>query len=237
MKRVMKRCGNFTMIELLVVIAIIAILAALLLPSLKQAKEVARQINCKNNLKQFGLSEQMYIEDYGYALPAGGFSGYDPEYLGSHLYLLRPYLQTENIMPGSFYVGGGSRNDPPCKYRCPSVRIEDTVDGNPWTGVQWGFNQGTIGLNYKAFTEATAKNPKVRYPSRLSRFGDTYGIGANKFTMSSPGQTAEYRPWHFYGANIVYFDTHVDTRKKFSFSHVGMTPFWNPSATYTNLAD
>jgi prepilin-type N-terminal cleavage/methylation domain-containing protein len=69
----------FTLIELLIVIAIVAILTALLLPVLSQAKARAQSVKCLSNLlHQVGLGLKMYMDDNKQTYPAARSSQLDP---------------------------------------------------------------------------------------------------------------------------------------------------------------
>ncbi len=64
---------GFTLIELLVVVAIIALLLAILLPSLAKAREQARRAVCLSNLHQFGSAFSLYSADHKQLLPMVGY--------------------------------------------------------------------------------------------------------------------------------------------------------------------
>ena len=67
-----RRRFGFTLVELLVVIAIIGILVSLLLPAVNSAREAARNLQCKNNLRQVGLASINHVDTQGY-FPTGGW--------------------------------------------------------------------------------------------------------------------------------------------------------------------
>ncbi len=75
-ERTLRGCKlrGFTLIELLVVIAIIAVLLAIIMPTMRKVKEVTRETLCKSNLKNVGLAVQMYLDDYDRKIPDTGSS-------------------------------------------------------------------------------------------------------------------------------------------------------------------
>jgi prepilin-type N-terminal cleavage/methylation domain-containing protein/prepilin-type processing-associated H-X9-DG protein len=107
--------GNaFTLIELLVVIAIIAILAGMLLPALKLAKQAAKLSSCTNNLKQISLAFNGYEGDWNSYLPYGKITngpGWDT--------LLYEYLSTKDLTTAEFnnYIPFSKKLS---IYQCPA---------------------------------------------------------------------------------------------------------------------
>src|SRR5688572_15472430 len=86
-----KKRSGFTLIELLVVIAIIAMLAAMLLPTLGRAKQRAWATACLSNVKQIGVATRMYADDNADALPRSAHQG------ASWVATLQPYCGGTNL--------------------------------------------------------------------------------------------------------------------------------------------
>jgi prepilin-type N-terminal cleavage/methylation domain-containing protein len=145
------RRRGFTLIELLVVIAIIAVLIALLLPAVQQAREAARRIQCKNNLKQIGLSVHNYADIFGQVPPGGTLLTNVASSSWSVHGRLLPYLDQatlSNVVDLSLRWSGQMAIDGlriPV-YVCPSDAKAGTIraDTTPkLCATTYGFNHGT----------------------------------------------------------------------------------------------
>lgn len=103
----MRKQRGFTLVELLVVIAIIAMLVTLLLPAVQAARESARGMQCKNNLKQIGLALLNYHDAAG-SYPIGVYTtGVGEEGYGWATKLL-PYIEEQGVYDqiGRNYIPG-----------------------------------------------------------------------------------------------------------------------------------
>ena len=135
-----RRClrqEGFTLIELLVVIAIIAILIALLVPSVQVVRESAARTQCANNVKQLALALHSF-SDANHFLPlAAGFQG-KTGWSGqktSLFFQISPYFEQDNIYKSLPPTGWGDvffGKPSPEILRCPS---DPSIPGTPTTAL------------------------------------------------------------------------------------------------------
>ncbi len=124
--------SRFTLIELLVVIAIIALLAALLFPSLSLAKAMASRTSCMSNVKQISVFFQLYASDFdGFVVPISANNPHCTPYC-SHPFWTQ--LLATTYGRGQYKV-----------FRCPSTPVRATY---PSTDVRYssgyGFNASFV---------------------------------------------------------------------------------------------
>jgi prepilin-type N-terminal cleavage/methylation domain-containing protein/prepilin-type processing-associated H-X9-DG protein len=233
-RRLLVAMPGFSLIELLVVIAIIAILAALLLPSLTQAKSKALSAACQNNLKQLQICWHAYAMDNQDALPPNQ-SVYDlntgAPIPGANLGWTwcpgntRVDTNTDNIQIGYLYP----YNRNAAIYHCPADHSTVVLpDGTP-TGLlrtrSYNMSESINGMPFSdssglADIPSFAKLTQITQPppTDVFVFIDVHedGILDSLFGIPWPGSPYPVQWWdlpanrHIQGCNLSFADGHTE---------------------------
>ena len=163
----MKKAIKFTLIELLVVIAIIAILASLLLPALAKARDNGKKVACLGNLKQIGIGEQNYFDEW---------QGWTPSADQPTGWTVGPPYPTPNGDGGWIFQALNIRKTPMAILTCPSYRALWYSTGN------YGLNYRTCGFNY--YGKPQRKLTSFTLPSSAMICCDIFYEGSNSLSVN-----------------------------------------------------
>ncbi len=173
----------FTLIELLVVLAIIALLMAVMLPSLAKAREQGKELYCQNNLRQMTIAAIAYTQSFDGYFPIAYYSRKTPEQKTQFCwdFTVRKYAGgTTAIEPGILWQGDGIDKI----QQCPSYKGESNTAYDPYTG--YNYNTSFVGHGQMEAIVLPVRAMHIRYPAGCALFGDGQTtIGANKY-MRSP---------------------------------------------------